>query len=162
MKLSTELDYLEILEQAVAGLVLGDSKDHPVSELSKKVGKSTSLIYKYSSPTEDSYFPLEWLPLFMNIKNNYLILDLLCRLTGHLPPVKCPVFKMLKGDEIKVGAEFNKTISELGPSFLELLHKPTQEKQKEFKKLATKTIKATLGAITYSEKAVKGQGDLEL
>jgi len=162
MNVSKELDYLDQLEQEISSLALSQSKEYPVSLLSKKVGKSTSLIYKYSSPTEDSYFPLEWLPLFMNIKNNYDILDLICRLTGHLPPVRCPVFKMMKGDEMKIGADFNKTISELGPAFLELLHEPTKDKQKEFKKLAVKSIKGILSALNYAEKAIKAQGELEL
>ena len=162
MQLSKQLDYLDELEIELSELVISGSKDVPVEELAKVAGKSVSLVYKAASINDDNPFPAVWLPAFMNIKSNYKPLISMCRLTGHLPPVKEMAFKLLKGDETTISKKFTRITHRVSESFEDHLENPTKESYKEFKKTAEETIKQLLAAINYAEKALVKQGELEL
>jgi hypothetical protein len=156
------IDYADELENFISRLVIGNSKNITVDTLARVAGKSTSLVYKAASPNDETPFPVSWLPAFMNIKDDYEVLNLLCVLTGHLPPVRVPKFKLLKEDEIKVINSFNKTVNRLSEAFSDHLDEPDNISFKEYKRLAEDTIKIILSSICYAQKAISGQGEFNL
>ena len=162
IKLPTDLEYLDPFEITISKLVLDNEKKIPVSEFAKIAGKSTSLIYKSASIHDDTPFPITWGPAFQNLTGEYDILDLECRLTGHLPPVKIPSFRIEKTDEkIIINKVINST-HRVSEAFVELLERPDIKALKDYKKLAESALREILGSIYYADKAIKAQGELEL
>ena len=162
MAVTKELTYLDVLENLLSALVIKNSKAVPIEQLAKTAGRSVSLIYKAASPNDDTPFPAAWLPAFMNLKNDYAVLDEMNRLCGRLPSIQIPAYKILKEDEMKVAKTFTKSLHHISEDFEDHLEYPTIENYKDFKKNAEETIKLILSAIHYAKKAVKGLGELEL
>ena len=162
MAVTKELDYLDRFGNLVSDLVINDTKITPVETLAKIAGKSVSLIYRSASPHDETPFNIFWAPAFMNIKNNYAVLDEINRLCGRLPSTKIPTYKLLKEDEMKVAKTFTKSLHHISEDFEDHLEYPTIENYKDFKKNAEETIKQILSSIHYAKKAVKGIGELEL
>ena len=162
MVLTIHLDYLDALELALSKLVIDNEKKIPVAEFAKIAGKSVSLIYKSASPNDDTPFPIAWSPAFQNVTQEYDVLELECRLTGHLPPVKIPSFKIEKGEEKALVKKFINSTHRVSEAFVDHLEKPDVKALKEYKKLAEAAIKELLSSIYYAEKALKAQGELEL
>ena len=162
MEYTTKLDYLDRLEILLSGLVIDNEAKVPVKTFAEVAGKSTSLVYKAASPNDDTPFPAAWLPAFMNITEQYEVLDFLCRMTGHLPAVKEPAYKLDKEDEKQICRRFIKSTHRVNEDFEELLGKPTRDGLKSYKKIAEAAIKEILISICYAEKALNGNGELGL
>ncbi|HBO60532.1 TPA: hypothetical protein DD449_02530 [Candidatus Berkelbacteria bacterium] len=162
MAVTKDLSYLDELENLIQKLVLTGHKEVSVEHLSKTAGKSTSLVYKAASPNDDTPFPLAWLPAFMNLKDDYDLLSLICELTGHLPPAKLPRYAIDIEAERKTVKRFVQKLHRITESFEEYLEHPNARDFKVYKATAEDAIKEILSSIHYAKKAVKGIGELEL
>ncbi|MBL1212440.1 MAG: hypothetical protein HND52_03660 [Ignavibacteriae bacterium] len=163
MAKSTELDYLEELKQLESELVRNDKDLCSIDELAKIVARSVFTIYKASSPTEDGIFGLEWLVLFMNRKNNYDILEFICRHTDHLPPVKVPRLRAKKNDEQCIYKELQGILNNASMTYYDFMNNPqSTDKLKQLKQTIRKAIKELLSVEKHSEKLNIAQLEMEL
>ena len=156
------LDYLDTIHIDIQKLVVDNDKKITVKELAIAVGKSESSIYKAAVPNSNCNLPFEWVPVFENITEDYTLLQRHCRLTGHLPAVVEPVFKLDISAEKRITKNFIKGLHLAIDRYEDHLEVPTADTYKQYKRVAEEAIKQLLISIYYAEKAVGGNGELEL
>lgn len=162
MERTKKLDYVESLEILASRLVIDNEAKIPVKTFAEIVGKSPSLIYKAASPNDDTPLNFLWLPAFMNMTEDFDILDKMNQLCGKLPSVDIPSFKIEKEEEKQITRRFIKSVHRVSEDFEEYLGLPSRVGLKNYKKLAEAAIKEILISINYAEKALKGNGELGL